>query len=235
MLSRVATSLYVLGRNVERAEHLARLVNVHSDLDLDATRSSREGFWSRFAELAGWPAEAGSEREQAIELVVAGRAGPSVLQSLSDGRRAAQAVRPSVSTEVYEQLNALYWRLQESDWRTGVHAYLAGVPAGTQRVTAPEHPGFGRSQIPDWMMSVGDRADFYLDVMKQLDLTNVHLVGHSLGGWTAAEIAIRSTSRRPFSTNLLGDVIETPTPRGRNPGPTGACSEPSLLILGTVS
>jgi pimeloyl-ACP methyl ester carboxylesterase len=63
------------------------------------------------------------------------------------------------------------------------------------RVIAPEHPGFGRSQIPEWMMSVGDVAFFYLDVLAALDLKGVHLVGHCLGGWIAAEIAIRSTQR----------------------------------------
>ena len=75
---------------------------------------------------------------------------------------------------------------------------------------APEHPGFGRSQIPDWMMSVGDLAYFYLDVMKQLDLTNVHLVGHSLGGWTAAEIAVRNTSRLKSVSLLAPAGVRSP-------------------------
>ncbi len=63
------------------------------------------------------------------------------------------------------------------------------------RVIAPEHPGFGRAQIPEWMMSVGDVAFFYLDALQALDLRDVHLVGHCLGGWIAAEIAVRSTGR----------------------------------------
>jgi pimeloyl-ACP methyl ester carboxylesterase len=63
------------------------------------------------------------------------------------------------------------------------------------RVLAPEHPGFGRTLIPEWMASVGDLAFFYLDFLTALDLKDVHLVGHSLGGWTAAEIAIRNTAR----------------------------------------
>ena len=62
-------------------------------------------------------------------------------------------------------------------------------------VIATEHPGFGRSPIPDWMLSVGDVAFFYLDVLAALDLRDVHLMGHSLGGWIAAEIAIRNTER----------------------------------------
>jgi pimeloyl-ACP methyl ester carboxylesterase len=63
------------------------------------------------------------------------------------------------------------------------------------RVIAPEHPGFGRSAIPEWMAGVSDLAFFYLDAMAALGLEDVHLLGHSLGGWTAAEIAIRNTAR----------------------------------------
>ena len=72
---------------------------------------------------------------------------------------------------------------------------LLKLLAEKYRVIAPEHPGFGRSATPDWMMSVGDLAFFYLDAIEAIGLNNVHLVGHSLGGWTAAEVAIRNTSR----------------------------------------
>jgi pimeloyl-ACP methyl ester carboxylesterase len=65
----------------------------------------------------------------------------------------------------------------------------------SHRVLATEHPGFGPSQIPDWMMAAGDLAFFYLDLLKALDLKDVHLVGHAVGGWIAAEIAIRNTAR----------------------------------------
>jgi pimeloyl-ACP methyl ester carboxylesterase len=74
--------------------------------------------------------------------------------------------------------------------------------AERHRVIAPEHPGFGRSQIPEWMMSVGDLAFFYLDALEVMDLKDLHLAGHSLGGWTAAEIAIRNTSRLKSLTLL---------------------------------
>ena len=58
-------------------------------------------------------------------------------------------------------------------------------------VIVPDHPGFGASDTPDWLDNVGDLAYFYLDVMKATGLSGVHLSGASLGGWIAAEIAVR--------------------------------------------
>lgn len=62
-------------------------------------------------------------------------------------------------------------------------------------VLAPEHPGFGLSDDPPWLDGVSDLAYFYLDVIERLGLEDVHLVGTSLGGWLAAEMAIRNTRR----------------------------------------
>lgn len=87
---------------------------------------------------------------------------------------------------------------------------LLKLLAEKYRVLAPEHPGFGRSQIPDWMMGVGDLAYFYLDFLEKLDLKNVHLVGHSLGGWTAAEIAVRNTSRLKSLSLLAPAGVRSP-------------------------
>ncbi len=62
-------------------------------------------------------------------------------------------------------------------------------------VIVPSHPGFGRSDTPDWLDRLTDLAYFYLDFIEQLDLDDIHLVGNSLGGWVAAEMAVRSTQR----------------------------------------
>nr|TFG52834.1 MAG: alpha/beta hydrolase [Hyphomicrobiales bacterium] len=73
-------------------------------------------------------------------------------------------------------------------------AALAAL-AKSFRVIAPTHPGFGHADAPDWMTNVDDLAYFYLDLLKALDLQDVVLVGASLGGWIAAEIAVKSTAR----------------------------------------
>jgi pimeloyl-ACP methyl ester carboxylesterase len=58
-------------------------------------------------------------------------------------------------------------------------------------VIVPDHPAFGASDWPDWLDDVHDVAYFYLDVFDALGLKDIHLVGHSLGGWIACELAIR--------------------------------------------
>ena len=70
-------------------------------------------------------------------------------------------------------------------------------------VIVPEHPGFGESETPPWLDTVHDLANFYLDFLAALDLEGVHLVGQSLGGWIAAELAVRNTSRLA-SLTLVG-------------------------------
>jgi pimeloyl-ACP methyl ester carboxylesterase len=75
--------------------------------------------------------------------------------------------------------------------------------ARTFDVIAPEHPGFGESDTPAWLDTVGDLANFYLDFLDQLDLRGVHLVGSSLGGWIGAELAVRNSTRLA-SLTLIG-------------------------------
>lgn len=67
--------------------------------------------------------------------------------------------------------------------------------ARNHRVIAPQHPGFGNSALPDWFATVDDMAYLYLDLARQLDLRNAVLVGACFGGWVAAEMAVRDTSR----------------------------------------
>ncbi|HEV8013887.1 MAG TPA: alpha/beta fold hydrolase [Stellaceae bacterium] len=63
------------------------------------------------------------------------------------------------------------------------------------RVIAPSHPGFGYSSLPDWLDSIDDVAHIHLELMDRLDLKRVTLVGASIGGWIAAELATKSPER----------------------------------------
>jgi pimeloyl-ACP methyl ester carboxylesterase len=77
--------------------------------------------------------------------------------------------------------------------------------AKERRVIAPSHPGFGRSSLPDWLDSVDDISRVYLELMDRLGLMRVDLVGFSIGGWIAAEIA-STVPERVTRLALIGPV-----------------------------
>jgi pimeloyl-ACP methyl ester carboxylesterase len=73
------------------------------------------------------------------------------------------------------------------------------------RVIAPWHPGFGNSPLIDGSGSVDDLAYLYLDLAADLGLRDAVLVGACFGGWVAAEMMVRSTTR--FSHLVLVDPV----------------------------
>lgn len=67
--------------------------------------------------------------------------------------------------------------------------------AARHEVIAPEHPGFGRSDSPEWLESVLDLAQFYLEFLETQRLDRVRVVGNCLGGWIAMEMAMACSHR----------------------------------------
>jgi pimeloyl-ACP methyl ester carboxylesterase len=59
-------------------------------------------------------------------------------------------------------------------------------------VYAPIHPGFAGSERPPWLESLIDLSRFYLWIIQELGISKATLLGHSLGGWIAAEMAVMS-------------------------------------------
>jgi pimeloyl-ACP methyl ester carboxylesterase len=90
----------------------------------------------------------------------------------------------------------------------GIEPALAAIDelAKTAHVIAPTHPGFGRSELAKGMRTVDDLSYFYLDLLDQLDLSGLTVVGVSLGAWIAAEIAVKSAARlsRLVMANAVG-------------------------------
>jgi pimeloyl-ACP methyl ester carboxylesterase len=62
-------------------------------------------------------------------------------------------------------------------------------------VIAPAHPGFGQSAGYEEVENVEDLVFHYLDLFETLRLERFNLVGGSLGGWIAAEFAVRYPER----------------------------------------
>ena len=94
----------------------------------------------------------------------------------------------------------------------GSPRFLPGMQGLSRKfdVIVPMAPGFGGSPAPAWLESIADLANFYLEFLDALDLRKVHLVGLSLGGWVAAELAVRNASRLASLTLMAAPGIAVP-------------------------
>lgn len=77
---------------------------------------------------------------------------------------------------------------------------ITGFPFGERlaerfELIEPVHPGFAGTPLPDQFDNLEDLVYLYLDLMDALKLQGATVMGTSLGGWAAAEIAVRNTSR----------------------------------------
>jgi pimeloyl-ACP methyl ester carboxylesterase len=76
------------------------------------------------------------------------------------------------------------------------------------RVLLPTHPGFGGTPKPDGLNTVSALAASYVELLEQLDLSDVTVIGNSFGGWLAAEIALQHSPRVSGAVIVDGIGIE---------------------------
>lgn len=92
---------------------------------------------------------------------------------------------------------------------------MRGLAAALQighRSIVPTHPGFAGKPRPDGFNRIGDLALAYLDLLDCLDLQEVVIVGNSVGGWIAAEMALRHSPRVAGIVLLNACGIDTGSP-----------------------
>ncbi|WP_030240351.1 alpha/beta fold hydrolase [Streptomyces sp. NRRL S-350] len=73
-------------------------------------------------------------------------------------------------------------------------AGLARHLSRTARTITPVHPGWDGTHRPAWLTGVDDLALVYLRLLHERGLRDVLVVGSSLGGWIAAEMAVRDSA-----------------------------------------
>ncbi|MEI6071544.1 MAG: alpha-E domain-containing protein [Verrucomicrobiae bacterium] len=124
MLSRVANSLFWLVRYVERADNLARLIDVNQQLLLDSERLDSDrlrGFWMPIILSIGEEDVFGSLYDKAgsaevIRFLSDDRRNPnSIASCIGLARENARTVRDQLSDELWEELNALYLFTQSGE------------------------------------------------------------------------------------------------------------------------
>ena len=82
---------------------------------------------------------------------------------------------------------------------------LAERLAASREVILPWAPGYGGSDLPETVRTVDDIAYVYLDLIERLGLGGIALLGCSLGGWIAAEMATKTCER--LSSLVLVDAL----------------------------
>ncbi len=119
MLSRLAENLYWHGRYLERAEDLARLVNVNANLNMDLPAGISAG-WEPLVRITG-NAQAFQQRHdqagerQVVNFLLADEHNPGSLKaSLEFARENLRSARDLLPREVWEQMNTLYLKGQET-------------------------------------------------------------------------------------------------------------------------
>lgn len=119
MLSRVADSIYWLGRYIERAENVARFIDVNVNLMIDLpprtgeqwmplvnTTGDAEAFAARYAS---------DTRENVVQFLTFDRQNPnSIIACLAAARENARTIREVISSEMWEQINTFHLMVQQA-------------------------------------------------------------------------------------------------------------------------
>lgn len=119
MLSRVADSIYWLNRYIERAENIARFVDVNLNLSLDSTLGMSQQ-WKPLVLTTG-DLDLFNERygestvENVIQFLTFDPEYPnSIISCLRSARENARSIREVISSEMWEQINNFYLMLKDA-------------------------------------------------------------------------------------------------------------------------
>lgn len=136
MLSRVADTLYWMSRHLERAEHTARLLDLHLHLMLDQTPATAAARWDRlFASL--W-----TERPPGVidayaltqYLTFDITHENSIVASIASARENARQLREQISSEMWEQVNRMYFGVRSTHldqiWEDQPHTFFLSIKEG---------------------------------------------------------------------------------------------------------
>lgn len=132
MLSRDADSVYWMSRYVERAEHVARILQVSSNLLMDVgdlAPGLEEKQWENILQImrsgvlppvvdgGALPAETSTGYRVAHHMTFNADNPNSLVSCISRARENARGVRETISAEMWENLNTLYWTLRDAPAR----------------------------------------------------------------------------------------------------------------------
>ncbi len=192
LLSRVANSVYWASRYIERAENVARYIDVNLQLMLDGAGTDEQ--WKPLVDTSGDAAAfrdryGKASREKVIRFLTVDPENPnSILSCLRAARENSRTVRDTISSEMWEQANKLHLMIQEEltrnraetapfelfyDLRMGCHLF-EGITDGTM-----SHNEAYRFARLGRLIERADKTTRILDVKYFLLLPRLEDVGSS--------------------------------------------------------
>lgn len=202
MLSRVADSIYWLGRYVERVENYARFIDVNFNLSLDLPPDMPEQWRPLVAVTGDMAVYTGSyqdfSRENVVYFMSFDENNPnSILSAISKARENARMVRENLTRETWEKLNEIYHFVRKGKerkvWqREDPHDFFIKVKYGVQLLYGIADDSVARTE--GWyfnqlgqFLERADKTSRVLDVKYHILLPSVDEVGSTLDylQWTA--------------------------------------------------
>jgi len=190
MLSRTAEAIYWMSRYIERAENVARFIEVNGHLMLDLpltpanqweallyTTGDQEVFQEFYDEIT---------RENVIEFLTFHDKNPnSIASCLFSARENARSIREIISTEMWEQINKFYLMVQNSDRQRALHSmhnYYTSIKEASHLFTGIAYTTMPRDEA--WyfghlggLLERADKTSRILDVKYFLLLPSITDVG----------------------------------------------------------
>ena len=193
MLSRVADSIYWLNRYVERAENVARFIDVNLNLLLDSPTGVTQQWEPLVLTTGDLPLFKERYGEATVENVIQfltfDRQYPNSISScLFAARENARSVREIISSEMWEQVNSFYFMVQEaaqSNYMSDLSQFFAQVKmeshlfSGVMDATMTHNEGWHFGQIGR-LLERADKTTRILDVKYFILLPSVKDVGTTL-------------------------------------------------------
>lgn len=220
MLSRVASSVYWLSRYIERAENVARFIDVNYNLTLGET-DTLGNQWAPLIYTTGdqVPFEkryGDYSRENVLKFLLFDEENSnSILSCASLARENARAIRENIPAVVWEQLNQFYFLVRSA---TGVNTILDQPQEFCERVRLASHMLVGATDATmshgeSWHFSrVGrlieraDKTSRIVDVQYYILLPDAHDVGSALDvvRWSAL---LQSASALTMYRRQYGKIL----------------------------
>lgn len=196
MLSRVADSVYWVGRYIERAENAARLMDVNLHLMLDSIQGEAEPWGSLVTATGDEDAFSrrfgAATRENVLQFLTFDGENPSsILSCLRGARENARSVRETITQEMWEQLNRFYWTVSADAAAerslAAPHEFLLEIKTASQLFVGATDGTMSRGEAWHFLRlgTMIERAD---KTTRILDMQS-HLLGERRGGthvhWSA--------------------------------------------------